>query len=77
LISVSNKLGVVGFAKELQRYGLEILSTGGIARVLSENGIKVQEVSDFTGHPEMLEGRVYLELFDLEVLAELYRFLRC
>jgi phosphoribosylaminoimidazolecarboxamide formyltransferase/IMP cyclohydrolase len=67
----------VGFAKGLQRHGLEILSTGGTARILSENGIKVQEVSDFTGHPEMLEERVYLEPFDLEVLAELYRFLRC
>lgn len=58
LISVSNKLGVVEFAKGLQRHGLEILSTGGTARILSENGINVQEVSDFTGHPEMLEGRV-------------------
>jgi phosphoribosylaminoimidazolecarboxamide formyltransferase/IMP cyclohydrolase len=58
LISVSNKLGIIGFAKGLQKHGLEILSTGGTARILTENGIKVQEVSDFTGHPEMLEGRV-------------------
>ena len=58
LISVSNKLGIVEFSKGLQRHGLEILSTGGTARILTENGIKVQEVSDFTGHPEMLEGRV-------------------
>ena len=58
LISVSNKLGIIEFAKGLQRHGLEILSTGGTARILTENGIEVQEVSDFTGHPEMLEGRV-------------------
>ncbi|MGA1864200.1 MAG: bifunctional phosphoribosylaminoimidazolecarboxamide formyltransferase/IMP cyclohydrolase [bacterium] len=58
LISVSNKLGIIGFAKGLQKHGFDILSTGGTARILTENGIKVQEVSDFTGHPEMLEGRV-------------------
>lgn len=58
LISVSDKSGVVEFAKGLKKHGLEILSTGGTARILTENGLEVQEVSDFTGHPEMLEGRV-------------------
>lgn len=58
LISVSDKLGVSEFAKGLKRHGLDILSTGGTAKILTENGIDVQEVSDFTGHPEMLEGRV-------------------
>lgn len=58
LISVSDKLGIVEFAKGLKRHGFEILSTGGTSRILTENAIAVREVSDFTGHPEMLEGRV-------------------
>lgn len=58
LISVSDKLGIVEFAKGLIRHGYSILSTGGTAKILTENGIAVQEVSDYTGHPEMLEGRV-------------------
>ncbi len=58
LISVSNKTSIVEFAKGLQEAGVEILSTGGTARVLEENGIKVTKVSDFTGYPEMLDGRV-------------------
>ncbi len=58
LISVSNKTSIVEFAKGLQEAGVEILSTGGTAKVLEENGIKVTTVSDFTGYPEMLDGRV-------------------
>ncbi|MCJ2556791.1 MAG: bifunctional phosphoribosylaminoimidazolecarboxamide formyltransferase/IMP cyclohydrolase [Candidatus Thermoplasmatota archaeon] len=58
LISVSDKSSVVEFAKALQEAGVEILSTGGTAKVLEENGIKVTRVSDFTGYPEMLDGRV-------------------
>ena len=58
LISVSDKTSIVEFAKGLQEAGVEILSTGGTARVLEENGIKVTKVSDFTGYPEMLDGRV-------------------
>ncbi|MCJ2564259.1 MAG: bifunctional phosphoribosylaminoimidazolecarboxamide formyltransferase/IMP cyclohydrolase, partial [Candidatus Thermoplasmatota archaeon] len=58
LISVSDKSSVVEFAKGLQEAGVEILSTGGTAKVLEENGIKVTKVSDFTGYPEMLDGRV-------------------
>jgi len=58
LISVSDKTGVVDFARRLQERGVEILSTGGTARLLAENGIPVVEVSDHTGFPEMMDGRV-------------------
>lgn len=58
LISVSDKTGVVEFAKELAALGYEILSTGGTARTLRENGIEVTGVSDVTGFPECLDGRV-------------------
>jgi phosphoribosylaminoimidazolecarboxamide formyltransferase/IMP cyclohydrolase len=58
LISVSDKTGVVEFARVLSQRGVEILSTGGTARLLSENGVSVVEVSDFTGFPEMMDGRV-------------------
>lgn len=58
LISVSNKKGIVEFAKELTGMGVEILSTGGTAKALREAGINVIEVSDYTGFPEMLEGRL-------------------
>lgn len=58
LISVSDKTGIVEFAKGLQETGVEILSTGGTARTLRENGIKVKDVSEYTGFPEMMDGRV-------------------
>jgi len=58
LISVSDKTGVVDFARRLSAAGLEILSTGGTARALGESGVPVREVSDFTGAPEILDGRV-------------------
>jgi phosphoribosylaminoimidazolecarboxamide formyltransferase/IMP cyclohydrolase len=58
LISVSDKTGVIEFSKELARYGVEILSTGGTAKLLREAGLTVKDVSDFTGFPEMLDGRV-------------------
>jgi phosphoribosylaminoimidazolecarboxamide formyltransferase / IMP cyclohydrolase len=58
LISVSDKTGVVDFGRRLSRVGLEILSTGGTARSLGEAGVPVREVSDFTGAPEILDGRV-------------------
>jgi phosphoribosylaminoimidazolecarboxamide formyltransferase/IMP cyclohydrolase len=58
LISVSDKSGVVDFARELHALGVEILSTGGTARLLAEAGVDVVEVSDFTGFPEMMDGRV-------------------
>ena len=58
LISVSDKKGVVEFAKGLQRLGFEILSTGGTFKLLRENGASALEVSEYTGSPEMFEGRV-------------------
>ncbi|MBY6191261.1 bifunctional phosphoribosylaminoimidazolecarboxamide formyltransferase/IMP cyclohydrolase [Microbulbifer agarilyticus] len=58
LISVSDKTGIVEFARELSAMGVEILSTGGTYRQLGEAGIPVVEVSDYTGFPEMMDGRV-------------------
>ncbi|MBC8021942.1 MAG: bifunctional phosphoribosylaminoimidazolecarboxamide formyltransferase/IMP cyclohydrolase [Burkholderiales bacterium] len=58
LISVSDKAGVVEFAKALLTQGVQILSTGGTAQLLKLNGVVVTEVADFTGFPEMMEGRV-------------------
>jgi phosphoribosylaminoimidazolecarboxamide formyltransferase/IMP cyclohydrolase len=58
LISVSDKTGLVEFAKELQALGIEIVSTGGTARALKDAGVPVVEISEFTGSPEMLDGRV-------------------
>ena len=58
LISVSDKIGVVEFARRLQCYHVEILSTGGTAKLLASHGITVIEVSDYTGFPEMMDGRV-------------------
>ncbi|MBL4248895.1 bifunctional phosphoribosylaminoimidazolecarboxamide formyltransferase/IMP cyclohydrolase [Vibrio fluvialis] len=58
LISVSDKTGIVEFAKALSERGVDILSTGGTARLLAEQGIAVAEVSDYTGFPEMMDGRV-------------------
>ncbi|MEI6033338.1 MAG: bifunctional phosphoribosylaminoimidazolecarboxamide formyltransferase/IMP cyclohydrolase [Verrucomicrobiae bacterium] len=58
LISVSDKTGIVEFAKELASHGVEILSTGGTAKALQAAGISTVEVSQFTGSPEILDGRV-------------------
>lgn len=58
LISVSDKTGIVEFARELSGSGVEILSTGGTAKLLAGNGLDVIEVSDYTGFPEMMDGRV-------------------
>ena len=58
LISVSDKTGIVEFAQQLQKSGVEILSTGGTAKLLTESGISVIEVADYTGFPEMMDGRV-------------------
>lgn len=58
LISVSDKTGILEFAQGLVQQGVEILSTGGTAKLLSEKGIQVTEVSDYTGHPEIMDGRV-------------------
>ncbi|MEO8304284.1 MAG: bifunctional phosphoribosylaminoimidazolecarboxamide formyltransferase/IMP cyclohydrolase, partial [Betaproteobacteria bacterium] len=58
LLSVSDRAGLVDFARGLTRLGVALLSTGGTARALSDAGIKVTEVGDYTGFPEMLDGRV-------------------
>ncbi len=58
LISVSDKTGIKEFAESLQQRGVEILSTGGTAKLLADNNIPVIEVSDYTGFPEMMDGRV-------------------
>ncbi len=58
LISVSDKTGIVDFARELKGFGVEIISTGGTAKALREAGIDVRDVSDLTGFPEMMDGRV-------------------
>lgn len=58
IISLSDKTGIIQFAKDLQGFGVEILSTGGTAKNLRESGLKIMDVSDYTGFPEMLDGRV-------------------
>src|SRR6266851_9631417 len=58
LISVSDKTGIVDFARELQRFGVEIISTGGTAKTLRDAGLEVRDVSDVTGFPEMMDGRI-------------------
>ena len=58
IISLSDKSGIVQFAKDLQAFGVEILSTGGTAKTLRESGLKITDVSEYTGFPEMLDGRV-------------------
>lgn len=58
LISVSDKTGIVDFARELTRFDVEIISTGGTAKALREAGINVRDISEITGFPEMMDGRV-------------------
>ena len=58
LISVSNKDGIVDFARGLMEHGVEIISTGGTALLLERNGVRTVRISDVTGYPEMLDGRV-------------------
>ena len=58
LVSVSDKAGIVDFVKGLKEFDVDIISTGGTARMLTEAGIAVTEISDYTGFPEMMDGRV-------------------
>lgn len=58
LLSVSDKAGIVEFARALSQRGVELLSTGGTAKLLADQGLNVTEVSDYTGFPEMMDGRV-------------------
>ena len=58
LISVSDKTGIVDLARELNSFGVELLSTGGTASMIRDAGIPVMDVSEYTGFPEMMDGRV-------------------
>src|SRR5690242_19315201 len=58
LISVTDKTGIIDFARALNSLGAEIISTGGTARMIRDNGVAVRDVSEVTGFPEMLDGRV-------------------
>src|SRR5829696_14377 len=58
LISVSDKTGIVDFARELSHFNVEIISTGGTAKALRDASITVRDISDITGFPEMMDGRV-------------------
>jgi phosphoribosylaminoimidazolecarboxamide formyltransferase / IMP cyclohydrolase len=58
LVSVSDKTGIIEFCKGLEKLGITILSTGGTAKLLGDNGVQVTEVSDYTGFPEIMDGRV-------------------
>ena len=58
LISVSDKTGILEFARELVNLGVEILSTGGTFKLLQDNGLPAVEVADYTGFAEMMDGRV-------------------
>lgn len=58
LISVTDKSGIVDFARSLEELGREILSTGGTARTIRDGGVKVLDISEYTGFPEMMDGRV-------------------
>src|SRR5271156_3933337 len=58
LIAVSDKTGIVEFARALAGYGIELISTGGTHKVLSGAGLGVTEISEVTGFPEMMDGRV-------------------
>ncbi len=58
IISVTDKSGIVEFSRKLSDMGVEILSTGGTAKAIRERGVKVIDISEYTGFPEMLDGRV-------------------
>ena len=58
LLSVTDKTGLVDFARQLAGFGVELVSTGGTARALREAGLPVRDIADLTGFPEMLDGRV-------------------
>src|ERR1700690_4256377 len=58
ILSVTDKSGLVDFARKLAALGVELVSTGGTAKLLRESGISVKDISDLTGFPEMLDGRV-------------------
>src|SRR5688500_8188571 len=58
LLSVSDKAGLIDFGRALAGYGIELVSTGGTAKALQQAGLKVLDVAELTGFPEMMDGRV-------------------
>ena len=58
LLSVSDKTGLIEFARALSAHGVELVSTGGTAKAIAEAGLRVKDVSELTGFPEMMDGRV-------------------
>ena len=58
ILSVTDKTGLVDFARKLAGLGVELISTGGTAKLLRDSGISVKDISELTGFPEMLDGRV-------------------
>ena len=60
ILSVTDKTGLVDFARRLAGLGVELISTGGTAKLLRDSGISVKDISELTGFPEMLDGRVWL-----------------
>src|SRR5580704_1552721 len=58
ILSATNKDGLADFARKLSDFGVELISTGGTAKLLRDSGIAVKDISDLTGFPEMLDGRV-------------------
>src|SRR3954468_2468474 len=58
LLSVSDKSGLIDFALSLSNHGIELVSTGGTAKAIADSGLKVRDVSELTGFPEMMDGRV-------------------
>src|SRR6202166_3088054 len=58
ILSVTDKTGLVDFARKLSALGVELISTGGTAKLLRDSGVTVKDISELTGFPEMLDGRV-------------------
>ncbi|HKU23873.1 MAG TPA: hypothetical protein VJQ54_00300, partial [Candidatus Sulfotelmatobacter sp.] len=58
ILSVTDKTGIADFARGLEKLGIELVSTGGTAKLLRDSGIRVKDISEVTGFPEMLDGRV-------------------
>ena len=68
ILSVTDKSGLVDFAKKLAGMGVELISTGGTSKLLRENAVPVKDISDLTGFPEMLDGRVKTVVKDVRRL---------
>ena len=75
LLSVSDKSGLIDFAKGLAKHGVELLSTGGTAQALREAGLDVMDVSEFTGAPELFEGHSLYGRSDVICLPSFHQIL--